>query len=391
MEDVKIINVFNDDKFINPAIKLFENVVPNISKYFVLKSDNSPVKFCNYEKLIRIDYFKEVEKDNFIELISSQNAIVFFHSLEDYKIDIALNIPESIKKVWFIWGYDLYGWYPFRYKKFERETTKLLGLQSKFKHTVFSFIWLNKVIFPAFIVNKIKSHFTTPFYKAVQKMNYVVPVVPTEYKLAKKINKNLVYLPFTYGFLEDLVSSEVLNNTTKSTVQNILLGNSADPSNNHVELFIKLSKLNLGTKKVYVPLSYSGNEKYIKTILQKGQEILGDNFYPLTNFLSLEEYNAILNSCTTLLFNHTRQQGVGNIIAMLYYGKKVYLNEKSTVFKYYKSLGVKLFSSNQVNQESLNIQLSKTDIEKNKNLMFKYYGKIAVEEKVREMMKTLNV
>jgi len=391
MKDVTIIHIFNDDKFINPVIKLFENVAPNISKYFVLKQDNFPVKFCNNPKLIRINFFEKTESDNFIKLICNQNTIVFFHSLEDYKIYIALNIPESIKKVWFIWGYDLYGWYPFRYKKFESETAKLLGLQLKFKHNVFSFIWLNKVFFPTFIVNKIKSHFTTPFYKAVKKMNYVVPVVPTEYKLAKQINKELICLPFTYGFLEDLVSKEVLNVINETTEQNILMGNSADPSNNYVELFIKLAKLNLWARKVYVPLSYGGTENYIEAILQKGKEILGDNFFPLTTFLSLEEYNTILNSCNTLLFNHTRQQGVGNIITMLYYGKKVYLNEKSTVFKYYKSLGVKLFSSNQVSYESLNTLLSKTDVEKNKDLMLKYYGKITVEEKVREMIKTLKV
>ena len=45
-----------------------------------------------------------------------------------------------------------------------------------------------------------------------------------------------------------------------------------------------------------------------------------------------------LEWCDTLIFNHIRQQGVGNIITLGYLGAKIYLNKKSPVFEFYKNV-----------------------------------------------------
>jgi hypothetical protein len=215
----------------------------------------------------------------------------------------------------------------------------------------------------------------------------VVPVVPTEFPLVKKINSKVKYAPFTYGCIEDLLGNKIDKNVKNQP--NILLGNSADPSNNHVEVFLELSKLELKDRIVYVPLSYGGNDAYKKQVLNAGRELLGANFQPLIDFMPLEKYNEILLSCGTLIFNHNRQQGVGNIIISGYLGASLFLNEKSPVYQYYKSIGIKVFSISQVSK-LIATPLNDYDININKTKLNKLYSKAAVHEKINTLLSLVN-
>ncbi|MCY1465697.1 hypothetical protein D9M71_838840 [compost metagenome] len=44
------------------------------------------------------------------------------------------------------------------------------------------------------------------------------------------------------------------------------------------------------------------------------------------------------------IFNHSRQQAMGNIIGMLSLGKKVYLNGNATPYAYFKKKGFHIYS-----------------------------------------------
>jgi dTDP-N-acetylfucosamine:lipid II N-acetylfucosaminyltransferase len=238
------------------------------------------------------------------------------------------------------------------------------------------------------IATGISNHFNTSFYTAVNLMDIVVPIIPTEYKLAKKINPNLIFAPFTYGCLEDILGVNFDKNVSES--KNILVGNSGDSSNNHLDIFIKLSKLNLKDKKVFVPLSYGGSKDYINYIIKKGKELLGSNFFPITSFMSRDEYNEILLSCDTLIFNHIRQQGVGNIITLGYLGAKIYLNKKSPVFEYYKSQEIIIFNTNDLTNKSLDYKLTESDLIQNRKQFLKLYSKKSVQIKVNQLFTILN-
>lgn len=54
-----------------------------------------------------------------------------------------------------------------------------------------------------------------------------------------------------------------------------------------------------------------------------GINLFGDNFILLTEFLSPEEYAKILANVDVAIFAHRRQQALGNILALIYIGKKV--------------------------------------------------------------------
>lgn len=393
---MKLIHLFNDDKFIDSAIELFEFSIPKKSDYYVIKSDIEDFIYVNNKNVIRIDLGEESKKKHFLNFLNNQNDVILcVHALDKKKQKLILELPFHIKVIWFVWGFDLYNnWTLYSNKLYKKETRKLLKKRRSFKRQILNssfnyFLFRNKLYkYFGNYGRYIKNPFDTVFYKAVNRVSFVSTVVPTEMSFVKKIGKSLEYVPFNYACIEDLLG----DNFNESVVgqPNILLGNSADPSNNHIEVFNQLSRINLDSRKVYVPLSYSGNKSYLKKVLAIGKKTLGENFVPLTQFLSLEEYNKILLSCGTLVFNHTRQQGLGNILSLTYLGAKVFLNEKSTVYEYFIQQGIRVNNTNKLSDKSLKKTLTNEEIKNNRNQIMSLYSKKNVQKKIVELYRIIS-
>jgi hypothetical protein len=387
-------HIFNDDKFIDSAINLLESVYPNNSEYYILKEEGIDFQYVKTTSVKRLDFNDEKSRIDFLFKINSNiNQVLFFHALESKKQYIALNCDPKIVKVWLVWGFDLYSnWELFKKNIFEEKTKKLIHYDYSYKkalifNPISFFIFRKSIVFkkllPEKIIKILDNNYNTNFYKSVQLMSIVAPVVPTEFSLIQKLKIKAQYAPFSYGCIEELLGSNI-DQSVKGQ-PNVLVGNSADPSNNHLEIFLRLSKLDLKNSKIFVPLSYGGNDSYKSKIIEKGNELLGENFHPLVEFMTIEEYNQILLSCGTLIFNHVRQQGVGNIVVMVYLGAKIYMNKKSPVYAYFKRLGMTIFDLNNLNNNSINRDLEVNQFNLNRELIFSLYSKQNVMIKIKEL------
>lgn len=150
----------------------------------------------------------------------------------------------------------------------------------------------------------------------------------------------------------------------KDTI-NIQVGNSADLSNNHLQVFNKLLKYKDENIKIYCPLSYPYSKKYqnyANEVIRKGNELFGNKFVFFKDFIGYTEYLEILSNIDIAIFNHKRQQAFGNIITLLGLGKKVYINKESTLNNLFNEIDVKTF-----NFEYFNLSLLEKDL-KNKNI-----------------------
>lgn len=135
-----------------------------------------------------------------------------------------------------------------------------------------------------------------------------------------------------------LTSQQVVGSDVRGG--DILLGNSGDPTNNHIDLLLRLRKAsNLGQNKIIAPLSYGGKLTYRKAVIATGEALFGDRFVALTDFLPLEEYNEAVGQCHLVLMNHKRQQAAGNVIAALARGATVYMRSESSLSRGLKRQG----------------------------------------------------
>lgn len=118
----------------------------------------------------------------------------------------------------------------------------------------------------------------------------------------------------------------------------VLLGNSATPSNRHIEAFRILASFKDSGIEVLVPLSY-GEDAYRAEVIKQGRSFLGDAFVPILGFMDRSQYVNLLASVSIGVFNQDRQQGMGNISILMMQGAKVYISQSSPMWDDFKEEG----------------------------------------------------
>jgi dTDP-N-acetylfucosamine:lipid II N-acetylfucosaminyltransferase len=121
----------------------------------------------------------------------------------------------------------------------------------------------------------------------------------------------------------------------------ILLGNSANPSGNHLEAFELLRHRIPEGGRIVAPLSYGRSHPgYAQAVIAAGRATFGERFEPLTGWMPIDAYNTRIARCGVVLMNHRRQQAVGNICAALYRGASVYLRRDNPLWRFFTDQGI---------------------------------------------------
>jgi hypothetical protein len=130
----------------------------------------------------------------------------------------------------------------------------------------------------------------------------------------------------------------------KHDIISIQVGNSSDPSNNHLDIFKMMTPYKNHNIRVVVPLAY-GDSSHAKLVLKEGKRIFGEKFYPLTEMLPLESYLDLLSRIDIAIFNHKRTQAMSNIITLTGLGKKVYIRSDISSWPVFEDQGIKLYDT----------------------------------------------
>ena len=210
--------------------------------------------------------------------------------------------------------------------------------------------------------------------KFIKKIKYFVPdSMPGEYELLLSYYpelSHLQYKPFFYYPIDMIIPNKDL----VSRGNNIMVNHSASVSGNHTGVFKRLAELELGDKKIIVPVSY-GSKPYAGYLEEVGTKLLGPNVTMIKDFMELSKYNDLLCECNVFIYGHYRQEAVGNILVALYLGGKVFLYERNPLFGFYKSLGLHIFSiDTDLNSENISTKLSAEQVIKNKKILNDYYS-----------------
>ncbi|QQK59346.1 TDP-N-acetylfucosamine:lipid II N-acetylfucosaminyltransferase [Shewanella sp. LC6] len=303
----KILHIAGCDKFIPPYIQFVNENFNSEEHDFIINSgmasgelqSSSNIYFSGNSTFSKLKHYFHL----IIEMHQADKVIV--HALFNIKIvQILFFAPWLLKKCcWVIWGGDLY--------------TYQLGKRNK--------KW------------QINEFFRRP---VIKRIGHLVTYIEGDIALARKwygaTGKYQECLMYTSNLYKEYEVSE-----NKKTSINIQVGNSADPSNNHIEALEKLLPFKDEDICIFVPLSY-GSKEYAKQVITQGKELFGDKFKPLREFMPFEEYLSFLGSIDIAIFNHKRQQAMGNTITLLGLGKTVYLRSDTSQWQFFETKGIKI-------------------------------------------------
>ena len=213
--------------------------------------------------------------------------------------------------------------------------------------------------------------------KVIRNIGAVSTLVKNDYTILKEwYDTDAIHYDARYVDSEkDSYLQKIRNTVTKDSEEvNIIVGNSATKSNRHIEVLNLLSRFKDENIKIYCPLSY-GDLEYSKSIQESGNELFGDKFIPLTEFMDMKEYMDFLNKMDVGIFNNDRQQGLGNICALIYLGKKVYLRENTSMKDEMRELMVKTFDIDDIRNQKIEMlsYISEKDRENNYKMIKPIY------------------
>ena len=376
----RILHLAFDEKFIDYAYQSFENVAPGLNDFLVfVDSDHSYIKKTPYRAVRRRDRLglslrREIARYD----------LVVIHSLHKFWIPVINSCSASAQFVWVGWGFDYYDIiYPdsndllleatWELKRQAQQTTqpaKRPGLAARLN------AWLERLC-----LNSDKR-------RAISRIRYFAPVLPNEYPLvsaaygSKPFPQQAVW---NYGSLEEVWVKDFIGQTYAG--QNILIGNSAFHACNQLDILNWLSDVNLSERRVLCTLSY-GDEAYAKLIRQHGERLLPSNFQALMDFIPLSEYVGLVSSCSHVLMNHVRQQGMGILLIMLYLGSVVFLREENPALHYLRRLGffVRTMQELMQNPRLLDQRLSMDEIQHNKELLQQHWSKLVIDDHTRQLI-----
>jgi dTDP-N-acetylfucosamine:lipid II N-acetylfucosaminyltransferase len=309
-ESGKILHVMYVDKFIPPFIDFLEQNFSDFERHVFFVMGGNPRFPVRGRK--NIFFASSVGKiRRLFELVRLMNGAekIILHGLFNMRVVHLLFLQPWLlgKCCWVIWGGDLY--------IHESEKRNWLWHKNEF------------------------------FRKAViRNISLITTTVPGDFLLAQAWYKTKAAYVQNLMYPSHLARQPAESKRSGQGPLIVQIGNSADPSNNHKELIDKLAASKASDIIVCAPLSY-GDNSYRDEIISYGYEKLGDKFLPITCYMSFSDYNDFLRKVDIAIFNHQRQQGMGNTIALLSLGKKVYIRSDATPWEYFNDMGMAIYDS----------------------------------------------
>lgn len=387
---LKIAHIAPDEKFIETAVDIFEGVYPGQNTFYI--TSPKPWVFIKDKPL-----YRQLNKKKWMQLLLTNRAelkaydVIILHGLPSICLIQMVFLKQNY--VWLGWGYDYYSrFFGADLLNDSLVLPKTLEYTKSLSNEVSKNANGNSGYVTAIVKSIVKKVICSKyFYKlAMRNLKIFSPVLPQEYDLVKQkygLGKGTKYLPWNYGSLERYIIKNLQLDEINSA-KSILLGNSSTATNNHFEVLDMLAKSEI-QRTIILPLSY-GDKNYAKLVKEyiNDDPKLFSKCQVLDNFMPLAEYNTIINDCGFVIMNHVRQQALGNIVAMMYRGSKVFLREESVLYKYFKSMSAYVYSVQELefNPSLLHSHLNTYEIEHNRLILKSVWSEKVILQRTKDLV-----
>ena len=297
LETCKYVHIMNNDKFNKPFVDFLNRHFEPGEHLVLCKRESEKIPFPEGDNVVEIKSLDEVDlnKKNIKKIIS--------HSLIGGAVNYFYRHRRLLKKkiYWCVWGADLYQ--APRNKKNDYVRKNFCGYVSGLD----------------------KDYACRKYNLDPQKFYKMFAIFP--------------------------VSTDMLDNVpkVKKNYFRIQINNSCDKTT--LDMLKVLAKFKDENVKVTTILSY-GQLDFKAQIIGLGKNIFGDKFEYVENYMSPVDFANYLAQNDALILNQDRQQGVGNTIASLYLGNKVFIRKSVSTNKYFNEEGVKIYNSEDIEKLS---------------------------------------
>ena len=224
---------------------------------------------------------------------------------------------------WIMWGADFYGLPAFSDKYYLPLSRPFAWKNNTWKHKLIRFLGLPS---SKYVMN------------AMKKIDYFVGY-PEEFKLTQMALKHkMKFIPWEYYFSIEELNMPPINQGTGA----ILLGNSDDPMNNHLDVLDRLEQIVEAGQRIIIPIAGASRE-----YLQKLKEVQASSKAEIVlqeNLLETKSFFEMMGEVSYVVYGHLRQQGVGTILPLLYAGKKAFFWNANPLKSILERWGIELGS-----------------------------------------------
>lgn len=308
---------------------------------------------------------------------------IIFHPYNSTGYSFLKNVIKKfpdVKVYWMCWSYELYEPHliPNFYEAFSANYLKRKNFFSKIlkdplKKSVYKILNISGIRKDYKIILRhqysLIHYFCSPFYSDFLFLQKFVP------------QNKIKYLPVAYlslnNIMPDLDKFYTLGNK-------IMIGHAASADGNHYEILCKLNTINPGYP-VFLPLSY-GDKQYAKLIKMEAQKKF-INPEVLEKKLDPDNYYQKLTEVGWAIINVKVQQAVGNIIALVWMGSKVFLDKNTSTYKDFLSWGINVFNIQEhLNKYELANKLNPEQINNNKKLILEKFNEETISKGWNEFL-----
>lgn len=377
---MKILHLITDHQVIERTLGVYEEVFPGCNEVLVFSVDG------NFKRLKNDYKGKIVNYGNMKEIVKHYNFSDITHVIAHYmsmdKIDFIKMLPPNIHVCWEVYGYDLYHQFlePIGYNFFYINPLKYERhgfLRKNFK-TLFNLLATLKGYKHRFTFQKNKQ-----FKYITNRIDSIQFCCGYDAEYIKELSHRDIqsYEIFNYSLNEVLGD---LRGTDFSKGEDILVGNSASFSNNHLYAldFLKTIEISPITK-IIIPLSYGGTKEYADDVEGAYKNYYSGQVETLRSYIPLHDYNHNFLRIKAMFLPAWRQEQQGTAIMGFYFGVKVFMAERNPLYKWFVDCGFIVFPIEKVTSADLNTPLTLEEKIKNRNLVEERYN----EERIKELFK----
>lgn len=342
----KYLHLLQDSSFTDCFIKKINKRYNAEDHLFCVISKTLELRHVQYSvnlKIIKYDLsFEKLVGNVELKKYIKRAKKIYIHYLDVQTAYYLLRyMCKGTKLYWMTWGADIYR--ARRYDLLYDDETKKILSQIRNKKIVF---------FKNLLVDFIKAFL-------IKKVDVICTPFKGDYDIIKQQwNTNATHELFSYiiptqeeTIIMDREQPDWLINAKKNYKYILLLGNSADPTNNHISILQKLHAFARKDFFIVVPLSY-GNQKYAKIVDDIGRQLFGERYYSIFYYLDTDQYRVLLSNIDVAIFNHDRQQAGGNIETLLSMRKKIYM-KKTSLYQFYTERKIKINLIDSLNERTI--------------------------------------